>query len=75
MHLPFVEVTRFRLTLVGNFSNLASPSRNCYNTPLLTATGKSISDVEIAMNSDLENLRKWLIANKLSLNVAKTAFC
>ena len=40
----------------------------------LTAPGKSISDVEIAMNSDLENLRKWLIANKLSLNVAKTEF-
>jgi hypothetical protein len=27
-----------------------------------------------AINSDLENLRKWLIANKLSLNVAKTEF-
>ena len=40
----------------------------------LTATGESINDVEAAMNSDLENLRKWLIANKLSLNVAKTEF-
>ena len=29
---------------------------------------------EAAMNSDLENLRKWLIANKLSLNVVKTEF-
>ena len=26
------------------------------------------------MNSDLENLRKWLIANRLILNVAKTEF-
>ena len=26
------------------------------------------------MNSDLENFRKWLIANKQSLNVAKTEF-
>ena len=25
MRLPFVQVTRFRLTLVGNFSNLAPP--------------------------------------------------
>ena len=25
----------------------------------LTATGESISDVEMAMNSDLEDLRKW----------------
>jgi hypothetical protein len=31
-------------------------------------------DLETAVNSDLENLRKWLIANKLSLNVAKTEF-
>ena len=33
MNLPFVQVTRFRLSLVGNFSNLAPPpplSRNCY---------------------------------------------
>ena len=34
----------------------------------------SIADTEIAANSDLENLRHWLIANKLSLNVAKTEF-
>ena len=40
----------------------------------LTTAGKSINDVEAAMNSDLEKLRKWLIANKLSLNVAKTEF-
>ena len=40
----------------------------------LTAAGESINDVEAAINSDLENLRKWLIANKLSLNVAKTEF-
>ena len=31
-------------------------------------------DVQAAVNSDLENLRKWLVANKLSLNVAKTKF-
>ena len=40
----------------------------------LTASGVSITDLEDAVNSDLENLRKWLIANKLSLNVAKTEF-
>jgi hypothetical protein len=36
--------------------------------------GDSMTDVEIAVNSDLENLRNWLMANKLSLNVAKTEF-
>ena len=40
----------------------------------LTASGDSIHDVQAAVNSDLENLRKWLVANKLSLNVAKTEF-
>ncbi len=38
----------------------------------LTASGDSITDLEVAVNSDLENLRKWLIANTLSLNVAKS---
>ena len=40
----------------------------------LTASGDSVPIVQAALNSDLENLRKWLIANKLSLNVAKTEF-
>ncbi|CAB4023193.1 Hypothetical predicted protein, partial [Paramuricea clavata] len=33
-----------------------------------------MTDVEVAVDSDLENLRNWLMANKLSLNVAKTEF-
>ena len=40
----------------------------------LTAASQSITELENAVNSDLENLRKLLIANKLSLNVAKTEF-
>ena len=40
----------------------------------LTAFGGTINDVENAINSDLENLRMWLCANKLSLNIAKTEF-
>ena len=40
----------------------------------LTASGESMNDIEIAVNSDLENLRNWLMANKLRLNVAKTEF-
>ena len=40
----------------------------------LTASGNSITRLEAAVNSDLENLKKWLIANKLNLNVAKTEF-
>ena len=33
----------------------------------ITSSGNCIDDVENAVNSDLENLRKWLMANKLSL--------
>ena len=40
----------------------------------ITAVGNNIKEVEGAMNSDLENLYKWLTANKLSLNVTKTEF-
>ena len=40
----------------------------------ITSSGNCIDDVENAVNSDLENLRKWLMANKLSLNIAKTEF-
>ena len=34
----------------------------------LTASGDSITRLEAAVNSDLENLKKWLIANKLAQN-------
>ena len=40
----------------------------------IIAAGECLHDIEDAVNSDLENLRQWLMANKLSLNVAKTEF-
>ena len=40
----------------------------------LTASGDSIQDVQAAANSNLENLRKCLVARRPSLNVAKTEF-
>ena len=40
----------------------------------LTASGETITDVEIIMNSELANIKEWLMTNKLSLNVAKTEF-
>ena len=40
----------------------------------LTASANSLTDLEAAANSDLQNLSKWLIANRLRLNVAKTEF-
>jgi hypothetical protein len=34
----------------------------------------NLSRLEFLMNSSLINLNRWLIANKLSLNIAKTEF-
>ncbi|CAB4040518.1 Hypothetical predicted protein, partial [Paramuricea clavata] len=39
----------------------------------LTA-GETIEEVGLAMNNDLLRIKEWLLANKLSLNVAKTEF-
>jgi hypothetical protein len=40
----------------------------------LTVAGETIEEVELAMNNDLLRIKEWLLANKLSLNVAKTEF-
>ena len=40
----------------------------------ITAAAEYLHDIEDAVNSNLENLCQWLMANKLSLNVAKTEF-
>ena len=37
-----------------------------------TYASNSIDDITKSMNAELENLRKWLHGNKLTLNVAKT---
>ena len=38
----------------------------------LSCQGKSSSEVKNMSNTDLENVHKWLIANKLTLNEEKT---
>ena len=40
----------------------------------ITISGSSLADLEQGTNLELLNLRCWLKANKLSLNVAKTEF-
>ena len=40
----------------------------------LTVAGETIREVELAINDDLARMKEWLLANKLSLNVAKTQF-
>ncbi len=40
----------------------------------ISFSSNNLSDLENLMNFDLQNLNRWLIANKLSLNVAETEF-
>ena len=40
----------------------------------LTAAGETLSEVEKRANEDLKNVRNWLSANKLNLNIAKTEY-
>ncbi|CAB4002447.1 Hypothetical predicted protein, partial [Paramuricea clavata] len=38
----------------------------------ITVSGKSIKEAEVAVNADLNNIREWLLSNRLSLNLVKT---
>ena len=40
----------------------------------LSCNGFSPYEIEIKLNSDIENVHRWLTANKLSLNMKKTEF-
>ena len=40
----------------------------------LTASGESVLDAEVAINHDLANIKQWLSANILSLNLVKTEY-
>ena len=40
----------------------------------ITMAAKSVSDLQLIINSELKNLHQWLITNRLSGNVAKTEF-
>ena len=40
----------------------------------LTASGESVLDAEVAINHDLANIKQWLSANELSLNLLKTEY-
>ena len=40
----------------------------------LTYADKDIGSIEVSLNRDLLNIKRWLIANKLTLNMTKTEF-
>ena len=53
--------------------NYATPRLFADDTNL-TVAGNTVYEIELAMNEDLDCIKEWLLANKLSLNVAKTEF-
>ena len=40
----------------------------------LFCKGQSSADIEYKLNCDLDNIQKWLISNKLTLNLTKTEY-
>ena len=40
----------------------------------ITFAASAMTDLEDAVNLELRNLQRWLITNRLSLNIAKTEF-
>ncbi|CAB4030539.1 Hypothetical predicted protein, partial [Paramuricea clavata] len=51
-----------------------SSTRMFADDTTLTVSGKSIQDVEVAINHDLTNVKQWLSVNRLSLNLVKTEY-
>ena len=56
-----------------NCLSVASPNMFADDTNITVAAG-SLTELESKINLDLENLNRWLVANRLSLSVAKTEF-
>ena len=40
----------------------------------ITMSANSVDYLESKLNSDLDNIHQWLVANMLSLNVSKTEY-
>lgn len=58
---------------LGNACNSLNYVQFADDTTLFMA-GKNLADLNNKVNSDLNNIFKWLCANKLSLNVSKTKY-
>ena len=62
------------LLIYINDSLQYSSARMFAHNTTLTASGKSISELQFTINHDLANVKQWLSANKLSLNLIKTEY-
>jgi tRNA threonylcarbamoyladenosine modification (KEOPS) complex Pcc1 subunit len=53
----------------------ASPRMFADDTNInISIAANSVTELQQIINSELKNLHQWLLANRLSLNVAKTEF-
>ena len=52
----------------------SSPPRIFADDTYITFAASTMTDLEVAVNFELRNLQRWLITNRLSLNIAKTEF-
>ena len=57
-----------------DFNDLSKLSYMLYHKYVVSSRGKSIIEVEDKLNTDLENIRKRLMADKLPLNKDKTEY-
>jgi hypothetical protein len=51
-----------------------SPPRMYADDTNLSFASNNVDDIDYKLNQDLDNVNKWLIANKLTLNQSKTEF-
>ena len=56
-----------------NCLSVSSPNMFADDTNIIVA-GDSLTELENKINLELENLNRWLVANRLSLSVTKTEF-
>ena len=64
------------LIYINDFSNTLeySSTKMIADDTTLTPSGKSISKLQMTITCDLANVKQWLPANKLSLNLIKTEY-
>ena len=68
-----VRVVLIYINDLPNCLSVASPKMFADDTNI-TVAADSLTELENKINIDLENLNRWLVANRLSLSVTKTEF-
>ena len=74
--IRFSYVSLIRNSVTGPLPNCLqhSTARMFADDTNITVSGKSIKEAEVAVNADLNNIREWLLSNRLSLNLVKTEY-